>query len=159
MSTFRNDLLTGVAKERRNFESSDKIIDETRNILQNNYLMSQGEADFHINTLTTASNLYHRNPHMLAAAIVLFTEYSEVLPNLDQLREFIRANRASFGKLKNFRANNLKTADLYLRELIKYYRYVSNVRERSLARPVEEIIVGEQIEPGVAEIGDIEMIR
>lgn len=132
-------------------------MDDTRVILMNNFLMSPGEAEFHANSMGGASNLYHRNPNMLAAAISLFTQYSEIPPTKSQAVRFINQHRSTLGVLKNFRANNPRVQEAYLRELIKYYRYVKEVRSRALALPMTTIDLQDVAEPGVIEVGDIEI--
>lgn len=132
-------------------------MDDTRVILLNNFLMSPGEAEFHANSMGGASNLYHRNPNMLAAAISLFTQYSEIPPTKQQALNFIRNHRDALGVLKNFRLNNPRSQEAYLRELIKYYRYVSEVRNRALAQPMTTIDLEGVVEPGVIEVEEIEI--
>ena len=127
---YRNDLLTDISKERVNFDSSDKIIEATSDILQAKYNLSKDESDYQTNILKIASNLYHRNPDMLAAAISLYIQSNEEMPTKDMIDNFLKSNKHNLSNLRQIRSNKLEVHELYVRELVKYLRYIRIIRDR-----------------------------
>lgn len=126
----RNDLLTDVRKERKALDPKGKISDATRTILQSDMGMSLEEADYHVNSLIQSENLYHRNPDMLAAAIRLYVDTDGNMPNREVMVTFIESNRGILEKV-GVKWRSQQSMDLYVREMVKYYRYVSLTKERA----------------------------
>lgn len=127
----RNDLLTDVRKERILLDPKGRVADATKGALQTKFGMSLEEAEYHVNSLIQSENLYHRNPDMLAAAIRLYVDTNGNMPLREVMVSFIDANRKS---LENVGVNwrSQQAINLYLREMVKYYRYVSLVKQRAL---------------------------